>query len=194
MHLRALLVRNQVIEAIFEILQCLLRERWGFRLIWLLRIPSWVFYVSSWLLYHLLLLFNKVWAQIRKDASIILVPNLVTLVRKECATKGWRCILETTHSVERICSRAVGLIIIHLAMLIIRRLTYSGFKILSICVHQAWVLRILRLLSPSIAQSLVLGVRQWILTCSEWAGSWLEHWITRGRVVFSCYWISLASW
>ena len=115
-------------------------------------------------------------------------------MRKECATESWRSILETTCRVERICSRAVGLIIIHLTRLIIRRPTNSGFKILRICIHQARVLWVLRLLGPSIAESLMLGIRQWIMTCSKRAGPRLEHWIARGRVIFSCYWISLTSW
>ena len=106
---------------------------------------------------RLLLLLNEVAAQIREDASfVVLLPDLVTLVREYGAPECRRCAVEAAHGVERVSSRAIREMVIATAILIEAPVT--AVIDLAVRIHHARVLAVCGALGPAIALGVLLGV------------------------------------
>ena len=105
----------------------------------------------------LLLLLDEVVAQIREDASfVVLLPDLVTLVREYGAPERRRRPVKAAHGVECVCSSAVREVVIPTVILIEAPVT--AVVCLAVRIHHTWVLAVCGTLGPPVALRVLLGV------------------------------------
>ena len=124
-----------------------------------IRGSRWFIRDCAWLVDGLLLLLDEVVAQIREDASfVVLLPDLVTLVREDGAPESRGRPVEAAHGVECVGSRAIREMVIATAMLIEAPVT--AVMGLAVRVHHARVLAVCGALGPAVALGVLLGVWQ----------------------------------